>query len=271
MYGYVYRTTNLINGKIYIGKHRSEGFDTSYKGSGSLLWKAINKYGWESFSTELLASCFSLEELNEEEKLLISYFDSNNRSIGYNILPGGDGGALYGELNGFYGKHHTPEVRSIIREALLNAWQDDEYRENAHISRLGNQNSAGTIWIHKGDQDKRANKYNLDSYLEQGWELGCSPSSTEKKRQASLGRKNNLGKIRIHKDDQGKMVDQVQLQSYLNLGWELGMNPASASKRLGKKAPPNRQYHLVCKKCGLAFLGRSPTTKMCDNCKSGVN
>lgn len=271
MYGYVYKTTNLQNGKIYIGKHRSEEFDTSYKGSGSLLWRAINKYGWESFHTEMLAPCFSLDELNEEERLLISYFRSNDRSIGYNILPGGDGGALYGELNGFYGKHHTPEVRSIIREALLNAWQDEEYKKSARISRLGNQNSAGTIWIHKGEQDKRANKYNLDSYLEQGWELGCSLSSTEKKRQAALGRRNNLGKVRIHKANQGRMVNQDQLPSYLDLGWKIGMNPASAAKRAGKKAPPNRKYHLICRKCSLPFLGRSSTTRLCDICKSGVN
>lgn len=45
MYGYVYQTINLINGKKYIGKHKSNVFDESYKGSGVYLSRAIKKYG----------------------------------------------------------------------------------------------------------------------------------------------------------------------------------------------------------------------------------
>lgn len=45
MYGYIYITTNLVNGKKYIGRHKSEVFDESYKGSGLLLSRSIDKYG----------------------------------------------------------------------------------------------------------------------------------------------------------------------------------------------------------------------------------
>ena len=45
MYGYIYETTNLINGKKYIGKRVSKTFDKYYKGSGKLLRKAFTKYG----------------------------------------------------------------------------------------------------------------------------------------------------------------------------------------------------------------------------------
>ena len=45
MYGYIYKTTNLINGKIYIGQHKSEEYDSSYYGSGKLIRRAIEKYG----------------------------------------------------------------------------------------------------------------------------------------------------------------------------------------------------------------------------------
>lgn len=54
MIGYVYLTTNLINGKKYIGMHKKDYFDENYKGSGKILWYAINKYGWENFKTEVL-------------------------------------------------------------------------------------------------------------------------------------------------------------------------------------------------------------------------
>ena len=92
MYGYIYKTTNSINGKIYIGKHKSDEFDPLYKGSGSYLWRAINKYGWNNFYVEMLCPCFSLEELNSEEIFLIDYFNSRDHQLGYNLMKGGDGG-----------------------------------------------------------------------------------------------------------------------------------------------------------------------------------
>ena len=47
MFGYIYKTTNLINNKIYIGQHKSEKFEPNkYIGSGVVLLKAINKYGF---------------------------------------------------------------------------------------------------------------------------------------------------------------------------------------------------------------------------------
>lgn len=45
MYGYIYETTNLINGKKYIGKRVKPKFDGNYKGSGKVLKHAIEKYG----------------------------------------------------------------------------------------------------------------------------------------------------------------------------------------------------------------------------------
>ena len=48
MYGYVYITTNLINNKRYIGQHKSDKFDTKYKGSGTLITQTFKKYGFES-------------------------------------------------------------------------------------------------------------------------------------------------------------------------------------------------------------------------------
>lgn len=269
MYGYIYRTTNIINGKIYIGKHKSAEFDPNYKGSRSALWNAINKYGWSAFHTEMLSSCFSLEELNEEEIMLIAHFNATDRSIGYNLLDGGDGGSLYGELNSFYGKHHTKETRDIISSVLRASWQDEDYCNRQHESRLGNQNSAGTIWIHKGDINHRANLDNIENYLADGWELGCSPASSEKKRIASIGRQNNLGKVRIHKGEIGRMVDRSQLESYLESGWELGMKPSAARSRLGRTAPPNRRYHVICKVCGEQFLGTSSKSNKCPRCKGG--
>lgn len=99
MYGYIYKTTNLVNGKIYIGKHKSNCFDfDNYKGSGKLLHQAFKKYDFQNFKCELLEPidniptiCNSKEELNESEIYYIKYFNAQQNLNFYNIAKGGEG------------------------------------------------------------------------------------------------------------------------------------------------------------------------------------
>lgn len=86
----VYKTTNLIDNKIYIGKDSNN--NPKYLGSGKVLKQAIKKYGRENFIKEILEVCISVEILNEREIYWISFFNSNNKIIGYNLTNGGDGG-----------------------------------------------------------------------------------------------------------------------------------------------------------------------------------
>ena len=60
----VYKTTNLVNGKIYIGQHQTYDLNDGYLGSGILLRRAIEKYGEENFKREILFECSSVEEMN---------------------------------------------------------------------------------------------------------------------------------------------------------------------------------------------------------------
>lgn len=92
---YIYKTTNLITNKIYIGKrvYRKKD-DEWYIGSGILLKKSIKKYGRENFKKEILEWCTSLEEQNKLEIYWISYFNSTDLNIGYNLSSGGDGGNI---------------------------------------------------------------------------------------------------------------------------------------------------------------------------------
>lgn len=86
----IYKITNLINGKIYIGKDTVS--DKNYYGSGVLIKRAIEKYGIENFKKEILEECNTNNELCVKEKYWIEYYNSINRKIGYNISKGGDGG-----------------------------------------------------------------------------------------------------------------------------------------------------------------------------------
>lgn len=89
----VYKTTNMVNGKIYVGKY--EGDRESYLGSGYILKKAIKKYGKENFKREIIERCNSIKELIEKEKYWIKTLDCTNPKIGYNVAEGGTGGNTY--------------------------------------------------------------------------------------------------------------------------------------------------------------------------------
>lgn len=100
MYGYIYITTNLINGKRYIGQHKCSHFDfENYKGSGKALSNAFKKYRKENFKCELLKSinniptiCNNKDELNISEKYYIEYYNCVNDPLYYNLTKGGRGG-----------------------------------------------------------------------------------------------------------------------------------------------------------------------------------
>lgn len=86
----IYKTTNLVNGKIYIGQDKYN--NPRYLGSGKILHLAFQKYGIENFNKEILEECESVEDLNEREKYWIGFYNSTDRKIGYNIALGGNGG-----------------------------------------------------------------------------------------------------------------------------------------------------------------------------------
>ena len=109
MYGYIYLTTNLVNNKKYIGQHAKPEFDGEYYGSGVLFKSAMDKYGKETFTREILDWAETKEELDKLEIEYIDKFDAVNSDEYYNISPGGYG-AGSGEFNPMYGKHWSEDV-----------------------------------------------------------------------------------------------------------------------------------------------------------------
>lgn len=67
----IYKITNLLNGKMYIGQHTTSNLDDGYMGSGKLLKRAIAKYGRENFRKEWLMFCEDADELNYMERVYV--------------------------------------------------------------------------------------------------------------------------------------------------------------------------------------------------------
>lgn len=91
MHNIVYKITNLINGKIYIGVHRTKDLDDGYLGSGVLISKAIKRYGKEAFIKEILFDFNTIEEayIMESEMVTIDFIRCSSN---YNLHVGGKGG-----------------------------------------------------------------------------------------------------------------------------------------------------------------------------------
>jgi hypothetical protein len=173
VYGVIYKITNIINGKVYIGQ-TINGFDRRYDNGGigiervynfhkcakknkghfnQHLLGSIEKYGFNAFEvTELLDIAFSKEELNIKEICWIKTYKSNKSSYGYNQTDGGD--------NSF---QVTRKIICLNNREIFNSITNaiKEYNTKSMLSHLSNPKkykSAG--------KDKISNEKLVWSYYE---------------------------------------------------------------------------------------------------------
>lgn len=145
MYYYLYRITNKVNGRFYIGVHKTNNLEDGYMGSGKIIQQAIKKYGIDNFEKEIIEFFNNEKEMMDKEIEIVNE-EFLKRDEVYNLKRGGFGGFDYinklglnrtpeilakrgdsikksyigknisGENSKSYGKHHTDKTKSIISE-----------------------------------------------------------------------------------------------------------------------------------------------------------
>lgn len=205
MFGYIYKTTNLINGKIYVGQHKANSFEPDiYIGSGTLFRRAVNKYGAENFKNELICECISQKDMDDKEILWIEELNTTDSSIGYNITKGGFGGA-------------GPRTEQTKRQ-------------------IAEYNTEKTL-VNDGIICFRIKQSDLKEYLELGYSYGTLPYSrpNEFKKKVS---KTTTGRICVSKGNIKTRIDPEKLLEYIDDGYSIGwVREENKKKNIRKKLP----------------------------------
>lgn len=133
-YFLIYKITNLINNKIYIGQHVTTNINDNYMGSGEHIKNAIKKYGVENFKKKIIAECSSFDEMNELEKELVNHeFVQNPNTYNHSI------GGSYGWKNclKYKSEDEIIEIRKRAGDAVIELMKDPEYRKR-HAEKISN-------------------------------------------------------------------------------------------------------------------------------------
>lgn len=125
------------------------------------FWRAIQKYGWDNFSHEILYTNLTKEEAEQKEIELIAFYNSNNENYGYNMSVGGESGSKgykytdeqkkhmseihKGEKNGMYGKRHTKEVIEKERIKHLRENLSEETIHKMSVAKKGKKRDKASI------------------------------------------------------------------------------------------------------------------------------
>jgi len=201
MYYTIYKITNKLDGKIYIGVHKTTNLDDEYMGSGKYLKRSQEKYGIENFEKEILEVFDNPEAMFEMEAKLVNP-EFVERKDTYNLIEGGYDGFRYINAQGLNNKVNQNLKGSAKHQELLKS--DLDYR-NRWYSNCRNNFVCGFEGKKHTEETKR--------------------KMSEAKQGTVDGEKNpNYGNIWIYSDREkiSKLIKQEEFIEWESAGWMKG-------------------------------------------------
>ena len=209
MFYYLYQITNKVNGKIYVGVHKTQNLDDGYMGSGKRIQYAFEKYGIDSFEKVILETFENAEAMYAREKEVVNEEFLLREDV-YNLRRGGNGGFDYinkqstsTRIRGWTEANtekarlarqkldfsainknrwdlldveskqkHTSVAREIAKTPEAIVKRKETFKNIKHQA-ASNNSQFGTCWIyHELIGNKKCKKELLPFYIEQGWIKG---------------------------------------------------------------------------------------------------
>jgi hypothetical protein len=204
-YYIVYKTTNLINNKYYIGVHATNDLNDGYLGSGKNLKLAIKKYGKEHFQKDILYIYNTKEYTPEQASELMFIKESElvtNETLKdplcYNAMLGGD-------INPNM-KNTTWAIKHKIVRKIKNE-QIKEFQNKGYT--IGRHHTENSRWVNKNNKSKLIKEELLLQYIKEGWQPGRAYPIT-------------ANTVWVTKNDKSQMVKKEELHNYLKHGYIKG-------------------------------------------------
>lgn len=180
----IYLLTNNINKKIYVGQTWSENVEDRMGREGRgysnspYIFNAINKYGAENFTYQILTTCEDQETADILEDEYINLYDSRNHDIGYNIKQGGSAGK------------HSEETKRKISENVPRYWLGKHLSEESK-KKISEKNTGRK---HTEEWKKQTSEFIKNRHKENGHPMEGKHHTEEAKKkisQSSTGRKHD--------------------------------------------------------------------------------
>ena len=224
MKGYIYETTNLINGKKYIGKHISNKFDNNYYGSGVALKRAINKYNKENFKVVILEEVEDLALLSKLETDYIIKFNAVKDNNYYNNSYGGEDEGWSG-INKMYKEKPDLWRRNREKSSKSQTGQKRTLETKTKISNsLKGRTKYNSEQVRKATESMVRTKNSKEWKETVGKDTAKKISQTRKEKGLAKGKNNPMyGTKTVYVSnielDIVKRVKIEELDNYIKLGW----------------------------------------------------
>lgn len=237
MYGYIYETTNLINNKKYIGKHKSNKFDKDYYGSGIGLKRALNKYGKENFKIRILEELKegTSKDLADLETYYINKFNAVKDKNYYNNSYGNEREGWYNINKAFKdtkkypskfkGHKHSKESKEKTSKALKGRTSPMKGKHHSEETKRRISKSAKET-LNKAEIQAKISKGVKDAYnngkIRNKRPKHLTEEHKEKIKQ-TLSQKFKGNYVWVNNGKERHFINKVDLDKYFKQGYIRGM------------------------------------------------
>lgn len=223
----IYKITNLINHKAYIGQslniesrwkdHKSRAYNQQCEEYNRPLYASIRKYGLNNFTFEVLEECIDNNDLNEREQYWINYYDTFN--AGYNLTPGGDS-AIY------HDRILLPVIDEIYEELMHGTLTQIEIANKYGVSQpmICNINT-GICWYNKSfTYPLQSNRQKIYNYC-----IDCGNIITKKAIRCVHCASLQKQKI-IQRPDREELKKLIRTETFISIGQKFNVSDNAIRK-----------------------------------------